>query len=219
MNLPEPDLTGDPSYINVDGQIIKVVMQLKYPRVVLFDNFLSYEECYELIEGAQHRIAPSTVMDNETGKPVPHPHRTNTGSYYLKGETPLVERLETRVSKLLNWPVSHGEPFQVFHYEYEQEFRPHFDYFDPSISGSKVHLEKGGQRLATFILYLCTPENGGTTIFPDANDLAIHPQAGSALFFSYDKPDKSTSTLHGGAPVLKGEKWIATKWLRESVYT
>lgn len=28
-----------------------------------------------------------------------------------------------------------------------------------------------------------------------------------------------TGTLHAGAPVLEGEKWVATKWLRERAYT
>ncbi|HEX5664436.1 MAG TPA: 2-oxoglutarate-dependent dioxygenase, partial [Xanthomonadaceae bacterium] len=32
---------------------------------------------------------------------------------------------------------------------------------------------------------------------------------------SYERPDPGTRTLHGGAPVLAGEKWVATKWLRE----
>jgi prolyl 4-hydroxylase len=35
------------------------------------------------------------------------------------------------------------------------------------------------------------------------------------VFFSYHAPHVSTKTLHGGAPVLEGEKWVATKWLRE----
>ena len=38
--------------------------------------------------------------------------------------------------------------------------------------------------------------------------------AGNAVFFSYDLPLPQTKTLHGGAPVLAGEKWVATKWLR-----
>jgi prolyl 4-hydroxylase len=29
----------------------------------------------------------------------------------------------------------------------------------------------------------------------------------------------TTRTLHGGAPVLEGEKWVATKWLREREFT
>jgi prolyl 4-hydroxylase len=38
------------------------------------------------------------------------------------------------------------------------------------------------------------------------------------VFFSYARPHPDTRTLHGGAPVLSGEKWVATKWLRERVF-
>jgi prolyl 4-hydroxylase len=34
------------------------------------------------------------------------------------------------------------------------------------------------------------------------------------VFFAYDRPHPMTRTLHGGAPVGAGEKWVATKWLR-----
>ncbi len=27
-----------------------------------------------------------------------------------------------------------------------------------------------------------------------------------------------TLSLHGGAPVIEGEKWVATKWLRQGVF-
>ncbi len=75
-------------------------------------------------------------------------------------------------------------------------------------------LKRGGQRVATLVLYLNTPQEGGATVFPDI-DLAVHPMEGHAVFFSYDRPDPATGTLHGGAPVIRGEKWVATKWLRE----
>jgi prolyl 4-hydroxylase len=45
--------------------------------------------------------------------------------------------------------------------------------------------------------------------------LEVAPKRGNAVFFSYERPHPSTKTLHGGAPVIEGEKWIATKWLRE----
>ena len=41
---------------------------------------------------------------------------------------------------------------------------------------------------------------------------------GNAVFFSYDRPEASTRTLHGGAPVIEGEKWVATKWMRVGVF-
>jgi prolyl 4-hydroxylase len=75
-------------------------------------------------------------------------------------------------------------------------------------------LRRGGQRVATVVMYLAEPERGGGTTFPDVH-LEVAPKRGNAVFFSYDRPHPATRTLHGGAPVLAGEKWIATKWLRQ----
>ena len=58
---------------------------------------------------------------------------------------------------------------------------------------------------------------GGGTTFPDVG-LEVAPQRGNAVFFAYDKPHPSTKSLHGGAPVIAGEKWVATKWLREQEF-
>ena len=66
----------------------------------------------------------------------------------------------------------------------------------------------------SFKLYLNEPARGGGTTFPDVG-FEVAPVRGNAVFFSYDRPHPSTRTLHAGAPVLEGEKWVATKWLRE----
>jgi prolyl 4-hydroxylase len=118
---------------------------------------------------------------------------------------------------LLSWPVSHGEGLQVLHYGPGAQYRPHHDYFDPDLPGSSRILERGGQRVATLVMYLNTPEEGGATTFPEAG-ITVHAVAGHAVFFSYDRPDPATRTLHGGAPVIAGEKWVATKWLREGAF-
>lgn len=94
------------------------------------------------------------------------------------------------------------------------EYKPHFDYFDPAQPGTASVLKRGGQRVGTIVVYLNTPEEGGATIFPEAG-LSVLPVAGQAVFFSYAQPLPSTRTLHGGAPVVRGEKWVATKWLRQ----
>jgi prolyl 4-hydroxylase len=71
--------------------------------------------------------------------------------------------------------------------------------------------------VGTLVMYLNTPQQGGATVFPDAG-LEVAPVRGSAVFFSYDRPHAITKTLHGGAPVLAGEKWVATKWMRQGVF-
>jgi len=71
--------------------------------------------------------------------------------------------------------------------------------------------------LGTFLIYLNTPLAGGATTFPDAG-VTVHAVAGHAVFFAYPLPTPQTKTLHGGAPVTAGEKWVATKWLREGLF-
>jgi prolyl 4-hydroxylase len=126
----------------------------------------------------------------------------------------LVRRIEARIERLFHWPAENGEGVQVLQYRPGAEYKPHYDYFDPAAPGTATILTRGGQRVGTVVMYLNEPEKGGGTTFPDAG-LEVYPKRGNALFFSYDKPHPSTKTLHGGAPVVAGEKWIATKWLRE----
>jgi len=68
--------------------------------------------------------------------------------------------------------------------------------------------------VASVVMYLNTPQRGGGTGFPDVG-VEVGPMRGNAVFFSYDRPHVVTRSLHAGLPVLEGEKWVATKWLRE----
>jgi prolyl 4-hydroxylase len=101
-------------------------------------------------------------------------------------------------------------------YDIADEYRPHFDWIDPTLPGLRQHLEFGGQRVATFILYLSNVDSGGSTSFPSVG-LEVIPRKGSALFFlntdSQFAPDELT--LHAGKPVIKGVKFVANKWLRQ----
>lgn len=63
-------------------------------------------------------------------------------------------------------------------------------------------------------MYLGEPRGGRRHGVPDIG-LEIAPKRGNALFFSYAVADPSSRSLHGGQPVVAGEKWVATKWLRE----
>jgi prolyl 4-hydroxylase len=137
--------------------------------------------------------------------------------FFQRAETPLVAAVEARIARLLQWPVEHGESLQVLRYPPSAQYLPHYDYFDPAQPGTARLLKRGGQRVATLIMYLHEPEGGGATVFPDIG-LSITPKRGNAVFFSYAAPEASTLTLHGGEPVTVGEKWIATKWLRQSVF-
>ncbi|MFM1886458.1 MAG: hypothetical protein RL026_1615 [Pseudomonadota bacterium] len=218
-DLPEPTPVpawvsmNDQGIIDIDGQEIRVLAQMLLPRVVVLGNLLTPEECRALIELARPRLVRSRVVDPGTGGESEHEGRTSQGMAFRRGENALCQRIEERIAKLLQWPVSHGEAIQVLRYAPGAQYRPHHDYFDPREAAFAPTLARGGQRVATLVMYLNTPERGGSTTFPDVN-MEVTAHAGNAVYFSYDRPHPMTRSLHGGSPVRSGEKWIATKWLR-----
>ena len=212
--VPDPALAESPLHIDVGDRQVEVLMAMANPRVVLFGNLLSPEECQAIIDAAGSRMARSLTVQTATGGHEVNQARTSDGMFFERGENAVVARLEQRIARLVNWPVQNGEGLQVLHYRPGAEYKPHYDYFDPQEPGTPSILQRGGQRVATLVIYLNNPSKGGGTTFPDV-PLEVGPRQGNAVFFSYERPHPSTRTLHGGAPVTEGEKWIATKWLRE----
>jgi prolyl 4-hydroxylase len=199
---------------------VHMLFALNAPRVVLFDALLSHDECDELVRQASVKLERSTVVNAQNGAYDVHPDRTSSGTHFQRGETDLVRRIEQRISELVGSPVDHGEPIQVLHYTPGAEYKPHFDYFDPAHEGNDKMLAMGGQRMATLIMYLNDVPAGGSTVFPEVG-LDVLPRKGNALYFAYATEDGQLDrrSLHGGSPVGAGEKWIATKWIRQRPYT
>ncbi len=216
--VPEPALEPQPALIKAGGREVRILTVMKHPRVVVFGGLLSDEECEGLKNLSRPRLARSETVDNATGGSEVNAARTSDGMFFERGEHALIQRIEARIGELLRWPVDHGEGLQILRYRPGAEYRPHHDYFDPVHPGTARILERGGQRVGTLVMYLNTPERGGATTFPDVG-LEVAPIRGNAVFFSYNRAHVSTKTLHGGAPVLAGEKWVATKWLRQGVFT
>ncbi len=212
--VPEPDLKGSPSRVFAHDREVTVLLAMQNPRVVVFGGLLSDEECDAMVAAAGPRMARSETVVYETGGNEVNAARTSEGMFFGRGESELCARIEARIAALVHWPVENGEGLQVLHYRPGAEYKPHHDYFDPQQPGMAAVLQRGGQRVGTIVMYLNTPEAGGGTTFPDVG-LEVAPIKGNAVFFSYDRPHPVSRTLHGGAPVLRGEKWVATKWLRE----
>lgn len=211
--VPEPAISGSPVSLWAHDREVQIVMTVRDPRVVVFSNLLSDEECDEIVDLARVRLARSHTVDTATGDSEINAARTSDGMFFNRGEHPVVARFEARLAALVNWPLENGEGLQILHYRPGAEYKPHYDYFDPAQPGTPTILKRGGQRVATIVTYLNTPQRGGGTTFPDVG-LEVAPRKGHAVFFSYDRPHPVTRSLHGGAPVIEGEKWVATKWLR-----
>ncbi|XP_031262683.1 probable prolyl 4-hydroxylase 10 [Pistacia vera] len=203
------------------------------PRAFVYHNFLTEEECKYLINLAKPHMQKSTVVDSATGKSTDSRVRTSSGTFLARGRDKIIRDIEKRISDFTFIPVEHGEGLQILHYEPGQKYEPHYDYFM-----DEFNTRNGGQRMATVLMYLSDVEEGGETVFPAAKGnisavpwwnelsecgkkgLSVKPKMGDALLFWSMKPDASldSSSLHGGCPVIKGNKWSSTKWIRVNEY-
>ncbi|KAL4632543.1 hypothetical protein ACB092_04G058700 [Castanea dentata] len=196
------------------------------PRIIVLHNFLSMEECDYLRAMALPRLEISTVVDTATGKGIKSSVRTSSGMFLNREEKkyPMIQAIEKRISVYSQVPVENGELIQVLRYEKSQYYQPHHDYFSDSFN-----VKYGGQRIATVLMYLSDNVEGGETYFPMAGSgecscggkklkgMSVKPNKGDAvLFWSMGLDGQSDiNSIHGGCEVLSGEKWSATKWMRQ----
>lgn len=186
------------------------------PRIFLVRDFLSADERARIIEIARPGLRPSVALD----KSVPN-KRTSQGTF-LSGalaSDPVVLALRARAAQLTLLPAEHGEPIQVLRYAPGEEYKNHVDYIPPKSAQAAKRMARGGQRLCTVLMYLNDVEEGGQTLFPRAG-VEVPARQGDAVLFFNVRPDHQVDprTLHAGAPVIEGEKWLATLWVRERPY-
>jgi prolyl 4-hydroxylase len=177
------------------------------PEVWRFDDFASPAECLYLIETAQPLLQQSVVVDPATGQLRPHPIRTSEGATFpWASEDLVVTALNRRIAVASGTDPSSGEPLQVLRYGPGQEYRPHLDALPTG----------GNQRVLTMLVYLNGNYEGGETLFTRTG-LKYAGKAGDGLLFrNADRngvPDCNAE--HAGLPVLTGEKYLASRWIRE----
>jgi prolyl 4-hydroxylase len=182
-------------------------------RATVFHGLIAPPECGALIEIARACEAKASVCDSDTGVVRVDAVRNNNMSW-VDNDHPLVRSLNQRIAALTGIPLENQEPLQVLHYRPGEEYVSHHDAFTPG----NQQLEHGGNRVATVLLYLNSVPAGGGTFFPEI-DMRVFPHMGLGLFFRSVKDGQIIQrSLHAGEPILRGEKWIASKWIRERAY-
>ncbi|MFS0576448.1 2OG-Fe(II) oxygenase [Sporosarcina sp. 179-K 3D1 HS] len=184
---------------------IDIFVRLEEPLVVVLGNVLSNEECDELIRLSKDKMKRSKIGETREVNEL----RTSSSMFIEESENEIVARVEKRTSSIMNIPIEHGEGLQILQYTPGQQYKAHYDFFS---SASKVT----NNRISTLVMYLNDVEQGGVTFFPKLN-FSVFPKKGMAVYFEYFYTDQNVNelTLHGGAPVIAGEKWVATQWMRK----
>jgi prolyl 4-hydroxylase len=133
------------------------------PRVFTIDNFLSADDCSNLIAQCRWRMARAKVVGAVTGQITEG--RTGSNCWLRHYESPTTFVMAQRLATLVNMPLTHAEGFQCLYYDKSQEYRSHFDSYplDGSEKSERV-LANGGQRIFTAIIYLNEPRWVGAVL-------------------------------------------------------
>ncbi|HZV17977.1 MAG TPA: 2OG-Fe(II) oxygenase [Sphingobium sp.] len=173
-------------------------------------GLVSPRECTELIARIDAGCKPSKLFSG-TNKD----YRTSS-SCNLDIYDPLVIAVTRRMDALLGIETQYGELLQGQRYEPGQQYHLHCDYFPANVPYWPAMRVSGGQRCWTAMAYLCDVDEGGETQFPRLG-VTVPPRAGTLLIWNNMLADGSPNhdTLHAALPVVKGAKYVVTRWYRE----
>jgi prolyl 4-hydroxylase len=215
MNLLEPK-----KYVH-EGYRARVINE--YPYIVKINGLLNDEEVDEILATADGRFEKSNLIVN--GELVYNTRQRNSSTAYLFEDgmpekySKNIERIIKRITYLVGCKRSQLEMMCV-RYKKGEQFGNHVDYLDDEEVGV---LDNGGNRMATFFIYLNTleKEDGGETEFTKLG-IKSRPKKGDAIFFLNQDPisgKMSPETEHRGNPVLTDTvKYGMNLWVRTSSF-
>lgn len=202
------------------------------PLVLAIDDFFTHAECDRYVDMSLQGSSAGTTLQSQSptvGKDASsRSQRTSTTWYHYYKNAP---ELIAKATKLMGLSSMHQwEEPQTVRYRRSERFTWHLDALGPA----EIRPSKGGQRIATLLVYLTdlATGDGGATMFRDLKSpvgdrLAVVPRKGSALLFfpaagGIDNVPFDIRTLHCGQAIserAQNDKWIAQLWLCEKNYT
>jgi prolyl 4-hydroxylase len=188
------------------------------PGIAVASRLLSADECRLLMATSAPQLRRSRTVDPVTGQPMEHIVRTSSDASHDPVVEDLALRLvQRRMATAAGMDLLNAEPLIVLRYHPGEQYRPHRDYLNPG--SLQRDRPQAGNRARSICAYLNPVASGGETDFPQAG-VRVMPEAGSAVIFDNLTPDGQPDprSLHAGLPVVQGEKWLATLWLRQQRY-
>lgn len=184
------------------------------PRVV--DSVLTDDECKYIMKKADEMFAPSAVVGTD-GQDA---SRTSETAWISK-EDPVARKVFQKVSELTGKPIDCCEELQVVRYKPGTFYKAHHDSCCTDDDACRDFEKRGGQRIATLLVYLNEDFTDGETHFPEYDDMKLKASPGSAIFF---RPMGTTESkchpkaLHAGLPISSGTKYVCNAWVRENKF-
>ena len=184
---------------------------------VVVDSVLTRSECQYIIQQAEALFTPSTVVGVEG----PDPSSRTSDTAWISKNDPVARKIFEKASNLTGKPMNCCEDLQVVRYRPGTFYKAHHDSCCENTSACTEFEKRGGQRVATLLVYLNDEFTDGETHFPAHDDLKLKAPPGSAIFFrpmGNEEAKCHPKALHAGLPVSSGTKYVCNAWVREEKF-
>lgn len=188
------------------------IVYLEYPRISVFRNVLTPEECKYFIEKYDNAMNPNAGLESREQTYGQITEEVEQRSISESTDPADREFFKQKIVEMIGVPISHIEAGDIYRYDTNQYFGLHHDF--PYDTKVVPYYSKGGDRKATAIFWLNEGYEGGKCTWPELN-VTVDSELGGVMYFEYDYPDEKVnwSTIHESLPVTKGIKWIAAFFL------
>ncbi len=186
------------------------------PLVRRFPQLATEAVCEWLKRRAEGRLRRALIYDPNQGGDVVDHMRSNTIAGFSLADIDLVQiALQHRMSAACGVPVRNAEGPTILHYAVGEQITDHYDFINVRTAGYADHIERHGERIITFLLYLNDDYGGGETDFAKLG-VRHKGQRGGGLFFTNALPTGGPDfrMVHAGLPPTRGEKWIVSQFFR-----
>ena len=189
------------------------------PLVRVLPDFVTDPVCEWLIEQARPELKRALIYDPVGGENIADHMRTNSAAGFDLMHADLVQiAVQTRMSATTGVHVHNMEGPTVLHYAPGEQITNHYDFVNPRIPNYQSEIERRGQRIVTFLVYLNDDYEGGETDFPDLG-LRYHGARRGGIFFTNALKDGSPDLrmVHAGLPPKDKEKWLMSQFIRNRI--
>ena len=182
----------------------------QFIKPTIYPNFITNDEVNYILSEAND-YHNSIVIGNTIDETI-----RKSETCWLSKTDPHIEKIIKSVCDITNQPLDRAEDLQVVKYKPNGFYKEHHDSCCEETDHC-IEFNKMGNRVVTMVIYLTDGFEGGSTYFPNLKKEYKPEKGGGLLFYPMNKKgDKChENSLHGGKPVISGEKIICNVWIRD----
>ena len=186
------------------------------PVVRHYPEFIDDRTCAWFIDRARSHLKRALIYDPAYGGDVADEMRTNSAAGYDLMSADLVQIIvQYRIANTIGLPIVNLEGPTVLHYEVGEQITNHYDFVNPKSPNYQAEIERRGERIITFLVYLNDDYAGGETDFPRIG-IQHKGRRRDGLLFTNALPSgpPDLRMVHAGRPPTSGEKWMLSQFVR-----